>query len=231
MPHWPRSFCWLALLAASSCAPAVSQVPLGMGPQALAEIRATPAPAPSKPRAPAQREAADASESSDEEPGEDDAEDAAAESPAAESASAAAGAAAPSTPANAATFVGMYAGIDIATFRLDGLPDRRQEDDKAKIRVEADGDDAISIVIINSDTGEDLCELSATISGKVATVTGSEPCFTNPDDDSISATISEGRATLKGDELKVTAEGTMSVNLPDQSLSGSLSYSFKGKRQ
>jgi hypothetical protein len=86
-------------------------------------------------------------------------------------------------------------------------------------------------VIINSDTGEDLCQLSASISGKVATVTGSEPCFTNPDDDSMSAMITEGRATLKDDELKVTAEGTMSVNLPDQSLSGTLSYTFKGKRQ
>jgi uncharacterized Zn-binding protein involved in type VI secretion len=230
MPHWLRSFCVLALLAAPSCAPAVSHVPLGMGPQALAESRATPAHAANEPHAPPRHPAAakvaEASEPSVDEPDAD--EDDGAKT---ESAKHGTSTAAPSSAPKATTFSGMYAGTDIATFRFDGRPDQRQEDDKAKIRVEVDGDDAISIVIINSDTGEDLCQLSASISGKVATVTGSEPCFTNPDDDSVSAMITEGRATLKDDELKVTAEGTMSVSLPDQSLSGTLSYTFKGKRQ
>jgi hypothetical protein len=229
MPHWLRSFCLPALLAALSCSPAVSRVPLGMGPQALAEARQTPEHVASKPQAPpahaAPSEVAESDEPSEDAP-EADADDAAAESP-----GPAASASAPSSAPKAATFKGLYAGTDIATYRFDGRPDQRQEDDKAKIRVEADGDDAISIVIINSDTGEDMCALSASISGKVATVTSSEPCFTNPDDDSVSAMITEGRATLKDDELKITAEGTMSVNLADQSFSGTLSYTFKGKRQ
>jgi hypothetical protein len=234
MPHRLRSFGWLAfaLLVASSCAPAVSRVPLGLGPQALAEAPATSEHAASKPHVPPARhgtpvEVAEASEPSEDETSSDEHE--AGDTKA--NATAEASGAASSSAAKAATFRGMYAGTDIATFRFDGRPDQRQEDDKAKIRVEADGDDAISIVIINSDTGEDLCELSASISGKTATVTGSEPCFTNPDDDSVSAMITEGRATLKDDELKITAEGTMSVTLPDQELSGTLSYTFKGKRQ
>lgn len=230
MPHWLRSFCVLALLAAPGCAPRVSQVPLGVGPQAVAESSAAPTTPASKPHAPPQRPAsakvAEASEPSEDEPAADS-DDAVTTESAKEGTSSAT----PSSAATATTFSGMYAGTDIATFRFDGRPDQRQEDDKAKIRVEVDGDDAISIVIINSDTGEDLCQLSASIAGKVATVTGSEPCFTNPDDDSVSAMITEGRATLKDDELKVTAEGTMSVSLPDQSLSGTLSYTFKGKRQ
>jgi hypothetical protein len=227
-----RSLLVLALVAPAGCAPAVSQVPLGLGPQALAES-ATPtaARAASKSHAPPAAAQAQA-ESEPDDAGDGDKDDASdADETTADSAKAGAEVKAPTDAAKAATFKGMYAGTDIATFRLDGLPDRRQEDDRAKIRVEADGDDSISIVIINSDTGEDLCELSASISGKVATVTGSEPCFTNPDDDSISATITGGRATLKDDELKVTAEGTMSVNVSEQSLSGTLSYTFKGRRQ
>jgi hypothetical protein len=229
MPHWLRSFCMLALLAAPSCAPAVSHVPLGLGPQALAESKKNPPEhAPGKPHAPPQHaSSAKVAEASEDEPDGDADED---DAPT-ESASEGTSDPAPSSAPPATMFSGMYAGTDIATFRFDGRPDQRQEDDKAKIRVELDGDDAISIVIINSDTGEDLCQLSASISGKVATVTGSEPCFTSPDDDSMSALITEGRATLKDDELKVTAEGTMSVNLPDQTLSGTLSYTFKGKRQ
>jgi hypothetical protein len=228
MPRWLRSILVLALVAPASCSPQVSQVPLGMGPQALAESAAPHAHAASKPHAPHRSEAV-ASVEPDDAAEDDEAEPADAE--AGSAASAEATAKAPAEAAKAATFKGMYAGTDIATYRLDGLPDRRDEDDRAKIRVEADGDDAINIVIISSDTGEDLCELSASISGKVATLTGSSPCFTNPDDDSLSAMVTAGRATLKDDELKVTAEGTMNLNLADQSLSGTLSYTFKGRRQ
>jgi hypothetical protein len=232
MPRWLRPWLVLTLMAPASCSPKVSQVPLGMGPLALAESSAPGAAhAPPKPHAPPHVEApiaeADPDGGSDDEKKDADGD----HEDSKDSASAGADSKAPAEAGNGAKFKGMYAGTDIATFRFDGSPDRRQEDDRAKIRVEADGDDAISIVIINTDTGEDLCELSASVSGKVATVTGSEPCFTSPDDDSISATITGGRATLKDDELKVQAEGTMSVNIADEPVSGTLSYSFKGKRQ
>jgi hypothetical protein len=229
LPRWSCSSLVLALLAAASCAPPVSRVPLGMGPQALAEASAPHAP--SKAHSPPQRPSAAVASSDVDEPEEDHDEPEEGADAKAEPSAEAADAKAPAEAPKADVFKGLYAGTDVATYRFEGQPDQRQEDDRAKIRVEADGDDAISIVIINSDTGEDLCELSASIAGKVATVTGSEPCFTNPDDESISATITGGRATLKDDELKVTAQGTMSVNVADQPLSGTLSYTFKGKRQ
>jgi len=36
---------------------------------------------------------------------------------------------------------------------------------------------------------------------------------------------------LSGDRLSMEAEGTLSVALAEEELDGSLSYSFKGKRQ
>jgi hypothetical protein len=62
-------------------------------------------------------------------------------------------------------------------------------------------------------------------------LSSAEPCFTSDDDDSVSAMINTGQATLKDDRLTFRAEGELSVAVGDQTLSGDLSYSFEGKRQ
>lgn len=211
------------------CAPKPSSVPLGLGPLALAEQsavpggevevppqRAAPAPAAAEkvevdPEAP-ESSADEGAEASAAEPSEDEE-------------------AAPSTPAAPPNFPGLYAGDDIATFRLPGLPDREQRDDKAKIRIEKASGENVRIVLVNSDDGSDLCTLVARVDGNAAILEKPQPCFGSGGDGGTQAELRSGRAVLDGDTLTMDAEGSLTVSLGDQELEGELTYTFEGHRQ
>ena len=220
----------LAAGAGWGCAPKASSTPLGLGPLALAEQQSLAAePKPAHPRrrsavahaAPApssghgaHAEASDTPASSErkesDEPASADAKHAAAEAP---------------------TFAGLFAGKDAAIFRISGMPERQELDDKARIRIESESPTQLRIVLINSENGSDLCELSAKVQGNSAQLDGGQPCFTAEGEGAINAELTSGTVVLSGDRLSMEAEGTLSVALADEELDGSLSYSFKGKRQ
>jgi hypothetical protein len=128
-------------------------------------------------------------------------------------------------------FTGLFAGKDVATFRISGQPERQELDDKAKIRIESDSATKLRVVLINTTDGSDMCELSAEIQGNSAQLDGGQPCFTAEGEGAIQAELNSGTVTLTGDRLSMTAEGTLSGTLGEQEFDGSLSYSFKGKRQ
>jgi hypothetical protein len=222
------------LVLSGGCGPRTSSVPLGLGPLAVAEQNAelaaaeakrrnekparsarTRTPAPVTPRV-AKEEPAGGSakpeldKAAKPEGGED-----------------AKGSAAAAPPA----FEGLYAGDDVAVYRLTGYPDREERDDKAKIRIETATAGNVSITLINSADGSDLCELLARVEGNAALIESAQPCFGDGGEGSYDAELTSGRAVIDGDRLKMDAEGTLSVALPDQELDGELTYSFKGERQ
>jgi hypothetical protein len=221
-----------SLVLAEGCAPRASSVPLGLGPLAIAERDAelaaadaerrrekpararTPAPGPEPvakadgAETPAQAEPGKAPEPELGEGGEKS-----------------------STGVTGPSFEGLYAGDDIAVYRLTGYPDREERDDKAKIRIEKATAGNVSITLINSADGSDLCELVARVEGNAALIESAQPCFGDGGEGSYEAELTSGRAVLEGDRLKMDAEGTLSVALPDQQIDGELSYSFKGERQ
>ncbi len=125
----------------------------------------------------------------------------------------------------------MYAGNDVAVFRLPGFPDREQLDDKAKIRIEPDSASVLRIALINSENGSDLCELKAQVQGSSAVLEAGQPCFGSEGEGAITAEMTSGTVVLKGDRLTMEASGTLSLTLADQEVEGDLSYSFNGKRQ
>jgi hypothetical protein len=211
------------------CAPAASTVPLGRGPLAIAEQDAearavakrghSPRPEPKHPEPAAPSEAvakADGAKAADGEA--DDEEDEA------KPGSSKLGSKQPA-------FEGMYAGDDIAVFRISGFPEREERDDKAKIRIEPASGDSINITLINSEDGTDLCQLVARIEGHAALIEGAQPCFSDGSEGSLEAELTSGRAVLEGDRLRMDAKGKLSVALPDQELDGEVSYTFKGERQ
>jgi len=132
---------------------------------------------------------------------------------------------------DAPAFVGLFAGKDVAVFRISGLPERQEVDDGAKIRIESDSPTALRVALINSADGSDLCELSAEVKGHSAVLDAGQPCFSSEGEGAIQAQLSGGKLVLQGDRLSMDAEGTLSVTLADDVLEGKLSYSFKGKRQ
>jgi hypothetical protein len=218
---------WLFVLA-GGCAPPPSTVPLGLGPLAVAEQqselqavetrRKKPERAPT-PRAkvaeapppPAAKAEGDGAEKSDGDDGDEKKTSAG--------------------PAAGPRFEGMYAGADIAVYRLTGEPEREQRDDKAKIRIEKLSVSSVNIVLINGADGSDLCDLVARVEGNAAVIESGQPCFSDGSEGSLEVELTSGRAVLEGDRLKMDAEGTVSLALPDQELEGDLTYSFKGERQ
>jgi len=211
------------------CAPKVSAIPLGVGPLALAEQNAAEEQARTAPRSAARPSPPTIAVSplvsnSDvaevpEEP------DDAAEATGADTPEPAV------TASDAPAFVGLFAGKDVAIFRISGLPERQEVDDKAKIRIESDSPTALRVALINSENGSDLCELSAEVRGHSAVLDAGQPCFSSEGEGAIQAELSSGTLVLQGDRLSMDAEGTLSGSLADEEFEGELSYSFKGKRQ
>jgi hypothetical protein len=199
-----------------------------MGPLAVAELSAAPAPK-AEPEAPAAKKAgAEAAPAADEAvvvAGES-APKAAAPEEKGESNDAPA-----ADPSGIGNFEGVFAGDDIAVFRLTGFPEREQRDERAKIRIEKADASSVNITLINSEDGTDLCALSARVEGNAALIESAQPCFSDGGEGSLEALLTSGRAVLSGDHLRMDAEGTLSVALPDQELDGELTYSFKGKRE
>jgi hypothetical protein len=219
-------------LALTACAPKASSTPLGVGPLALseretdaAEARAAQKKAARKPTArqvskpkptPAPTVSLD--------PDEDDTSDDDSE-PTAQHGKGGSG------TGEAKGFNGVYAGKDIAIFRISGVPERQELDEHAKLRIETESANALRITLINSENGSDLCQLSAEVQGNSAQLASDQPCFTSEEEGAIHAQLTSGKVVLSGDRLRMDAEGTLSVTLGDEELDGDLSYSFKGDRQ
>jgi len=211
------------------CAPATSTTPLGMGPLAIAE-QAAEQNAARKPK-PAQPSKASARSEPDA-PVAPVSESVAAkdEEPDLEVSAAGDDQAPPESGSPSPAFEGMFAGTDVAVFRLTGFPEREQRDEKAKIRIEKSST-GVSITLINSEDGSDLCALEARVEGKAALIESAQPCFSDGGEGSVEAMLTSGRAVLNGDQLRMNAEGTLSMALPDQELEGELVYTFEGKRE
>jgi hypothetical protein len=222
----------LALLVpGAGCAPKASPVPLGLGPLALAE-RDSEAQADlkrrrEKPARTARSAVADRASAADTDgPVEPSAVLKKPEADEGDEAGAVV------EPGASVAFEGMYAGADIAVYRLTGYPEREEKDDKAKIRIEKPAGGNVSITLINTADGSDLCELTARVDGNAALIESAQPCFSDGSEGSLEAELTSGRAVIEGDHLKMDAEGTLSgVSPPDQEVHGQLTYSFKGERQ
>lgn len=223
-------FAMSALTATLGCSPSASSVPLGLGPLAVAERDAQaqaeaqrrkrqPKPARRSPVAAAPAKAPPTQA----EAGKTEASDNGADADKTAGTDAAAAGALPS-------FEGLFAGEDIAVYRFTGFPDREERDDKAKIRIEKASGGNLSIIVINTADGSDMCELLARVDGNAALIESAQPCFSGGEG-SVQGELTSGRAVIDGDRLKMTAEGTLSLVLPDQELDGEMTYTFEGERE
>jgi hypothetical protein len=215
--------------AVVGCTPKASSTPLGLGPLAVAERAAA---TQKKPAAPARRSAVAPAPNSPSTEAAPAGETALAEGATPKDESSESSAAEPKSGAKAApAFAGLFAGKDVAIYRIAGMAERQELDDKAQIRIESDSPTQLRIVLINSENGSDLCDLSAEVQGNSAVLDGGQPCFGSEGEGAIHAELTSGTVVLSGDRLSMNAEGTLSVALAEEELDGDLSYSFKGKRQ
>ncbi|HEY5954953.1 MAG TPA: hypothetical protein VIV60_00320, partial [Polyangiaceae bacterium] len=77
---------------------------------------------------------------------------------------------APTSDGRTDEWLGMYRGDDTTIFKMPDQPDRRFDDAKASILVESATDSKLSFHLVDSSNGKDICSLSATVEGSVASI-------------------------------------------------------------
>lgn len=131
-----------------------------------------------------------------------------------------------------ASFVGEFAGEDVATYRISGLPDRTERDPKARIDVKTSEGGDLLFVLIDSSNGKDICTLSGTVKDSTANIGPGQKCFEqNEGEASTGATVTKGSATVEKKKLLFDLELDFEMTAEGRTLRGSLTYHFEGKRQ
>jgi hypothetical protein len=164
--------------------------------------------------------------------------------PAPASSSAAASASSASVPAKdahaadvkskvtAAAFVGDYTGEDVATYRIESMPDRTEKDPKARLTVTSSSDTAIAFELVDSSNGKEICTLKGTLGDGTASIEKGQKCFEqNAEQASASATVVTGSATVDKTRLVFDLDMSFSMEIADRKLGGSLAYHFDGTRK
>jgi hypothetical protein len=142
----------------------------------------------------------------------------------------------PSDPAAAklrgADFVGDFTGEDVATYRVDGLPDRVERDPKARLTVRSPSEHDVELVLVDSSNGTDICTLKGTTTDTGVTVAPGQKCFEqNGGETTSAATIARGTATIEKSRLVLELELDFQMELAERSVSGKLEYRFDGTRR
>ncbi|MBN2195988.1 MAG: hypothetical protein JW751_24435 [Polyangiaceae bacterium] len=125
-----------------------------------------------------------------------------------------------------AILAGEYLGPDYTIFRIDGHPEEREDDPHARTRVELERDATLSIVIVNSATGETICTLEAKAKGNEAVITPGQSCFAGGP--ITNASVRQGKAVFTGRrlvfDLMIDTEG----EFEDGRREGEIEYHFDG---
>jgi hypothetical protein len=125
-------------------------------------------------------------------------------------------------------WAGEYVGSDLQVTRIQGRPDIRQPDDKARTRVEEKGSGRIALVIVNSLNGDTICSLNASTQGASASIDKGQNCFSAEE---VDVTVESGSAELKGDHLVFDVKASLEGAVGDDKIEGSVDYHFDGKRK
>ncbi|HVJ18849.1 MAG TPA: hypothetical protein VM686_25685 [Polyangiaceae bacterium] len=128
----------------------------------------------------------------------------------------------------AVKWAGEYVGSDLQVTRIQGRPDIRQPDDKARTRVEDKGSGRIALVIVNSLNGDTICSLNASTQGASATIDRGQNCFSAEE---VDVTVESGSADLKGDRLIFDVKASLEGVVGDDKIEGSVDYHFDGRRK
>ncbi len=126
---------------------------------------------------------------------------------------------------------GEYYGSDKLVRHFDEDADDVELDDKAHTRVEERASGSLVISIVNSATGDLICALRASAQGGAATLDSGQSCF---GDEGVTATVTDGRATLSGDRLVLDFHGRVvekEADEGDEPLEFRLDYHFDGRRR
>lgn len=131
--------------------------------------------------------------------------------------------------ANLSDWIGRWQGNDTTRYLIEGLDERKFDDDQAVVRVQEESSDTVALVLVDSSNGEDLCSLTAKVTGKSAVVQPGQSCF-SASDQGIEATVTEGTARLEDEHLVLDASLDTTLQGPGPTQHGTIEYHFEGSR-
>jgi len=126
-------------------------------------------------------------------------------------------------------WLGLYRGHDTTTFLVPEQPERRFDDSKAKIRVDSATGNRLRLALIDSSNEKDICILSASLPGDVATIESGQSCFLEPDED---MTVKSRPGTAKRRDRHLTVDLVLDTLMETEvgEMHGSIEYHFEGDR-
>lgn len=125
---------------------------------------------------------------------------------------------------------GEYVGTDTVTIRIDGVPERVEEDPNAKLIVDAAGD-GFTFRIVDSQNGGDLCSVGGKAVGQQIEFEAGQECLQEILGLPMKATLTSGSATLNDGTLLVEYEIELEIDTPAGATDGEIDYRFKGEKQ
>ncbi len=138
---------------------------------------------------------------------------------------------APPTPTKLPDWLGLWHGKDTTRYQIPSFPPQPMDDPNARIRVESPSNQQISLILIDTSTGNDICALSAHVESNLAKVEPGQDCFGNEDDSmNLSVHIRTGTATLRDSTLVVDLILEATVQSEQFQANGTVDYHFEGKR-
>src|SRR5262249_15715351 len=119
----------------------------------------------------------------------------------------------------AAAFVRDYSGEDVATYRIESLPDRTEKDPKARLTVTSSSDTALAFELVDSSNGKEICTLNGTLGNAGAVIEKGQKCFEQSGEEaSAAATVVSGTATVEQTRLLFDLDMTFSMEIAGRKL-------------
>jgi len=127
-------------------------------------------------------------------------------------------------------FAGKYGGLYDAIIALQGHPEKKRIDPKAKIRVERVSDARARLVLLESETEDPYCTLDVDVSANQGTISAGQSWSGPPALGDVTGTIISGTARVDARRLLVDLTADIEANVVGTRIGGKLKFHFHGWR-
>ena len=127
-------------------------------------------------------------------------------------------------------FAGQYSGLYDAIIALQGHPEKKRIDPKAKIRVERVSDTRARLVLLESETENLYCTLDVEVSANQGTISTGQSWSGPPALGEITGNIITGTARVDARRLLVDLTADVEANVVGDRIGGRLKFHFHGWR-
>jgi len=127
-------------------------------------------------------------------------------------------------------FAGSYGGLYDAIIALQGHPEKKRVDPKAKVRVERVSDTRARLVLLESETENPYCTLDVDVSANQGTISAGQSWSGPPALGEVTGSIISGTARVDARRLLIDLTADVEANVVGERVGGKLRFHFHGWR-